>query len=96
MCSMNRVVKPEPSAAWRTSRGRRFAGHREATVTARRREVEIRSPHTGPAGGVRLTVTREGIEVFGWYEGGVGVDDTLVVPWDEVEKARCQVFASGT
>lgn len=90
MCSMNRVVKPEPSAAWRTSRGRRFAGHREATVTARRREVEIRSPHAGGSG-VRLTVTRKGIEVFGWYDGGVGVDDILVVPWDEVEKARRQV-----
>ena len=37
--------------------------------------------------GVRLTVTRRGLEVFGWYDNLVGCEP-LVLPWSEVDAAR--------
>jgi hypothetical protein len=36
---------------------------------------------------VRMTLTRAGVEIDGWYDTFVGMD-TVFVPWDEFDKLR--------
>lgn len=40
--------------------------------------------------GVRLTVTRFGVEVFGWYDSFVGLEP-IALAWSEVDAARAEV-----
>lgn len=40
--------------------------------------------------GVRLTVTRKGIEIVGWYDHFVGMEP-IEVPWAELDAMRERV-----
>ena len=40
--------------------------------------------------GVRLTVTRNGVEVFGWYDSFIGLEPVSLT-WRELEAARAEV-----
>lgn len=41
-------------------------------------------------GGLRLTVTRKGVEVFGWYDGFGGLEG-IYLSWAEFDQARERV-----
>ena len=45
----------------------------------------------GDAGsGVQLTITRKGVEVFGWYDHIVGIEGGYL-PWEQFDQLRRQV-----
>jgi hypothetical protein len=66
---------------------------REVARMAVRREVVIKSD-TCPDYGYEVTVTRKGIEVFG-YTGIVGCAYPLTIPWERLLKAREEVMRKG-
>ncbi len=41
--------------------------------------------------GIKLLVTRKGIEVSGWYGGWNAGIDKLLVPWQQIDEAREEV-----
>lgn len=41
--------------------------------------------------GIRLTFTRKGVEVFGWYDHYCGIGDEQLITWAEIESIREQV-----
>lgn len=41
---------------------------------------------------VELTFTRKGIEVFGFYDSVVGIGDTILIPWPEIDAMRQKVM----
>lgn len=42
--------------------------------------------------GVGITLTRKGVEVDGWYDGGYGGIEPLFMPWDEFDAMRKRVM----
>ncbi len=53
-----------------------------------RREVEL--GNTTGRSGVGVTVTRKGIEVYGWYDSIVGMEP-VILSWDELDNAKALV-----
>ena len=41
--------------------------------------------------GIALTLTRKGVEVDAWYDGGFGGMEGLVVTWEELLAAKSEV-----
>ena len=56
-----------------------------------RREVELGDDEKGSSG-VKVTVTRKGIEIFGWHDSFVGNGDVIELSWDEIEEGRRKVW----
>lgn len=40
------------------------------------------------ASGITVTITRLGIEVFGWYDHYVGIADGQLIRWADIDEAR--------
>lgn len=61
----------------------------------KRKEV-IKVISDGDSCGLRVTLTRKGIEVDGWYDHYVGIypADNLI-PWEEVNRIREEIFKKG-
>jgi hypothetical protein len=57
---------------------------------ATRREVSIER-YRNRFSGIELTFTRKGLEVGGYYDSIVGLEGGLI-PWDEIDAARAEVF----
>ena len=56
---------------------------------------EFVSPHPTPEwchSGVELVLTRQGIELSGWYDSMVGIEGRFIT-WEEFDKARADVMA---
>ena len=56
---------------------------------------EFMSPHQTPEwrhSGVELVLTRQGIELSGWYDSMVGIEGRFIT-WEEFDKARADVMA---
>lgn len=45
----------------------------------------------GSSSGVQLTVTRKGVEIFGWYDSFVGCSDGIHLTWADLEQMRARV-----
>ncbi len=45
------------------------------------------------ANGVELTIRKEGLEIFGWYDHFVGLCDPEIIPWDKLDNLRSELFA---
>lgn len=56
-----------------------------------RREIDL--GRGTPDSGIRLIITRKGVELFGWYDHIVGIEGRAI-PWDEFDRAR--EFVQGT
>ncbi len=50
-----------------------------------RREIELGVG--GASSGIKITVLRAGVEIFGWYDHIVGIEGRLI-SWDELDRAR--------
>lgn len=42
--------------------------------------------------GVEITVKKEGIGVFGWYDHFVGLCDPELIPWEKIDELRARLF----
>jgi hypothetical protein len=51
-------------------------------------QVAVKAPDASPSSGTRLTFTRRGVEVFGWYDHFVGVGEVWALSWDELDEIR--------
>lgn len=58
-----------------------------------RREVELGTDESRSSG-LKFTITRKGIEVFGWYDTYVGIEGFLF-SWDQIDQAREEVNKKG-
>lgn len=52
-------------------------------------EVDVTAPGVlDKRAGIKVTANYKGIEVFGWYDSFVGIDDPKQIPWADVDQAR--------
>lgn len=40
-----------------------------------------------PRSGIQVTISRDGLKVFGWYDSMVGIEG-YTIPWDEFDELR--------
>jgi hypothetical protein len=50
-----------------------------------RREIELGTHGFGS--GLNFIVTKDGVDLGGWYDSFVGIEGRFI-PWDEIDKAR--------
>lgn len=55
---------------------------------AGRWQITANSPGASASSGIVAILTRKGVEVFGWYDHIVGVDDPLVISWQDLLDAK--------
>jgi hypothetical protein len=61
----------------------------ERIKRANRYEVDLTPPEFLDAdSGIKVTATHKGIEIFGWYDTFVGIDNPKLIPWEDINKAR--------
>ena len=48
-----------------------------------------------PTSNVELTFCRQGVEVSGYYDNMVGIGNTKLIPWDEIDRYRAEVNKKG-
>ena len=56
-----------------------------------RREIEL-GDDGKRSSGVQVTVTRKGMEIFGWHDHFAGNGEPIVLSWKEIEEARRKVM----
>jgi len=50
--------------------------------------VEGPAPDADPSSGTKLTFTRKGVEVIGWYDHFVGTGDGWSLSWEDLDAIR--------